>query len=81
MTRDEAKTICEERALSGEPFTFAALNLHLFRANSEEETTSDGADCYRIADATIQRLRKAGKIKFEKHGRTCIWHVVNGGAV
>ncbi len=80
MTRDEAKKVCEERALSGEPFTFAELDRHLCHENGGKLFTTDGGDCFRIADATIQRLRKAGKIAFTKEGRTCIWNVVKGGA-
>lgn len=72
MTRQEAKEICEKRALGGERFTAMQLTAHLERHNGGV-TTIDGADCFRIADAVIQKLRRAGKISFVREGREIIW--------
>lgn len=73
MTRDEAKAVCEKHALSGEPFTAGQLWMVLQEANGGKEKLPDGGECFRVADAAIQRLRKAGKISFARKGRLPIW--------
>ena len=80
MTRDDARAICEKYALSGVRFTAAQLTLHLSEANGGRGVV-DGADCFRLADATIQRLRKAGRIAFTRHGRLPIWSAKLAGAL
>lgn len=52
------------RIKNNDEFTFAFLHSGL----------PDAA--YRIADRTLQKLRKEGKISFRREGRTVIWRKV-----
>lgn len=72
MTVEEAKAACDRRALSGLPFTFSQLWRMLERENGGP-TVEGGKDCYRIADQSIQRLRRAGRISYVRNGRETVW--------
>lgn len=63
MKNDEIVKL-EERMLSGEPFTYGALCLEFKTAGREFD---------RKIDATIQRLRRKGKIAFTREGGAVVW--------
>lgn len=72
MTEREAlKTEIESRMLSGEPFSYGTLCAS-FRAMHRRVFDQVQGD--RLIDQTIQKLRKSGKIRGERHGRGFIWH-------
>ena len=62
MSEDRRASI-EARMLSGKPFTYMELC----------KTHSDDNDDDRLIDRTIQRLRRAGKIRFIREGRYVVW--------
>ena len=74
MAREsEAKELEEavtDHMLAGGPFTYSGLCRN-FRAENATIFDRFGGD--RVIDRTIQKLRKAGKIKGERRGRTFIW--------
>lgn len=52
------------RIKNNDEFTFYSLHCDLPNA------------AYRIADRILQKLRKEGKIEFERKGRTVVWRKV-----
>lgn len=65
-------TKLEKRMLSGEPFSYGGLCL-----SAREGDFGDlGKDGSRKIDATIQKLRKKGKIAFKREGGATVWRAV-----
>lgn len=64
--REEIKDAILKRIEDNETFTFQSLHSGL------------GDAAYRIADRTIQNLRKQGKIEYKKDGRQYVWYKVKG---
>lgn len=60
----------ENRMLSGDSFTYGDL-CALFYQNH-------GFECDRAIDRTIQKLRKKGKIAFERKGGRVVWAATKG---
>lgn len=63
-------TELEARMLSGEPFTYGQLC-------SQFGEHKFGAGYDRRIDATIQKLRKKGKIAFKREGGSVVWRAVS----
>ncbi len=68
MKRDTIQL--EERMLNGEPFTYGQLC-----KDFGEHEYGSGYD--RRIDATIQKLRKKGKIAFKREGGAVVWRAVS----
>lgn len=76
MTRADARLLAETRALNGDRFTASHLTGVLFAANGHRDTFSDGGECFRVADAVIQKLRRKGLIGFKRENGRTIWSMV-----